>query len=508
MKFIKKELEKLNKNYIKFYNNFKITNILILIFTLYAMIFNFEDYIFICYALLIMLPMVFYAEYTHKRLMYVIGLIVGVISAILMSGEPPIQLSMIYAGLVIMLCTLDVYMIIRREKDLSKYLCKLFESLLQIYIIFTIISIGLLMLFLLTDYMIFNDKLTEYFYVVYYLCIGVYLVPSIILSLVYNDNKVTVLSDVLISKVLMILMNIYFVIVLLYTFKGLFTLKYSIYSVYMIIGCLFLMFLPLSIMAENYKGKYYEFNSKWLKYVFIIPLILQIYVLINQIHSYGFTVTRYIGLMFVVFEMLSLVLLIYKEKKYIVDTLLVFCTLVFITLIIPGCNVRDTVIASQVNRLMDIYPEGITYKALSNSDRKRVKNIYEYISNMDSKAKYEIPDYLDKDKILAYEDSVDEYGVFAAVNDDTRVNITNYKYLEEITVDGKNMLKIKDTNYDFRSYGKYAAVHNDEDFNKFVNEHALIHLSDKYDFYIKYINGTVDNEDFIFDQIEGYLLYK
>ena len=113
--------------------------------------------------------------------------------------------------------------------------------------------------------MIFNSKLTDYIYVCYYLCFGIYLLPSLILSVVYNDNKITKLSDILISKVLMIIMNVYFGIVLLYTLKGLFTMKYSIYSVYLIIGCLFLMFLPLSIMADNYKGKYYEINSKYLK---------------------------------------------------------------------------------------------------------------------------------------------------------------------------------------------------------------------------------------------------
>ena len=510
MKFIKEELKKLNKNYVKFYNNFKIINILIVLFTLYAMIFNFEEYLFIAYAFTIMLPIVFYAEYSHKKLMYVIALILGIISGILLSGKPPVELVLFYIGVVIILFTLDFYIIIRREKSLPKYLCKLFENLLQIYIIYSILAFGLIILFLLTDYMIFNDKLTDYIYVIYYLVTGVYLIPSVIMSLVYNDDKFTVLIDILISKVLMIIMNIYFLIVIVYVFKGLFTLNYSIYSVYMIIGCLFLLFLPLSIMADNYKGKYYEFNSKWLKYIFIIPLILQIYVLFNQVHDYGFTITRYVGLMFVLFEVFALGLLIYKDKKYIVESLLVFCSLVFIMFIIPGCNIRDAVINSQVNRLTNIYTNNMTFNSLSVTDKNRVKNIYDYIVDMDDKSKYKLPDYIDKDAIDKYEvKTLEEFNSAVAVNEDQKIDISKYKYLEEIMTNGKiDKISIKGTNYNFTSYGKYGIENGDEAFNKYVEKHALVHLNDKYDFYIKYIMISKENEKYIVDSLEGYVLYK
>jgi hypothetical protein len=135
MKYIKEELKRLNKNYIRFYDNFRITNLLIVLFTFYAIIFNFKDYLFVVYAFFIMLPIVFYAEYSHKKLMYVVALLVGVLSGMFLCGKPPIQLVLIYIGMIIIISVLDFFMIIKDEKNLPKYLCNLFESFLQIYII-------------------------------------------------------------------------------------------------------------------------------------------------------------------------------------------------------------------------------------------------------------------------------------------------------------------------------------------------------------------------------------
>ncbi len=512
MKYIKEELQRLNKNYIKFYDNFRITNLLIVLFTMYAIIFNFRDYIFIVYAFFIMLPIVFYAEYSHRRLMYIVALLFGVLSGMFLSGKPPIQLVLIYIGMVIIFTVLDFYIVIKEEKSLPKYLCNLFESLLQIYIISSILMSGLTLLFLLTDYMIFNSKLTDYIYVCYYLCFGIYLLPSLILSVVYNDNKITKLSDILISKVLMIIMNVYFGIVLLYTLKGLFTMKYSIYSVYLIIGCLFLMFLPLSIMADNYKGKYYEINSKYLKYVFIVPLILQIYVLLKQLNAYGFTIPRYIGLMFVIFEIFSLGLLMYKDKKYIVDSLLIFCVLTFVMFVIPGCNVRDAVLKSQIARLTEIYTPNKTFNSLSINDKKRVKNIYEYIDDLDDKSKYEIPDYIDKDEIekfSSYDISGKFDDSFYGTNQNTKIDIKNYKYMESVLGSGGENITLKDDlKYNFRSYGEAALNKSENEYNKYLEEHALVHVNDNVDFYITYINGSVKNDEYSFEDVSGYLLYK
>ena len=509
MKFIKDEIKKLNKDYVKFYNNFKITNILIILFTIYAVIFNFEDWFFVCYALLIMIPIVFYGEYSHKKIMYLIAGIVGVVSGLLMSGLPPMNIEYIYVGLILIFVVLDLYAIIKNEKNIPKYLCKLFESLLQVSIIFSILSFGLLILFLLSDYMIFNNSLNDYFYVIYYLCIGVYLVPSILLCLVYNDNKVTVLSDVLISKVLMVIMNIYFGIVLLYVLKGIITTNYSVYSVYIIIGCLFLLFLPLNIMAENYKGKYYEFNSQKLQYIFIIPLLLQIYVLVNQLVSYGFTTVRYIGLMFIIFEIFVLGLLFYKKKKYIVESLLVLASLLFIMFIVPGCNVRDVVLNSQYQILTELYPSNKSFDSISYTDKNRIKNIYEYIVDYDRDSIDEIPLYINKDKIEAYHGDINGDYSFSALQDKFTIDISEYKTLKYVDTNGTNYIVLEDgVFHDFSAFGEYAKYHSDEEFNKYVNRHALIHINKNTDFYLKEIGGTVNGSDYEFDYIVGYLLYK
>lgn len=512
MKFIKNELKKLNKNYTNFFNNFKITNILIILLTLYAIIINFGDYYFIPLSILIMLPIIFYAEYSHKKLAYLIGVILGILFGILLSGKPPIHLVLIYVGLILVFTVFDFYIVIKREKSIPKYLCKLFESLLQVYIISYILMFGVTSLFLLTDFMIFGSKLTEYIYICFYLVGGLYVLPSTIMSVVYSDDKVSKISDILISKVLMIIMDLYFVIVLIYVLKGLIVFKYSIYEVHIIIGFLFMMFLPLSIMASNYEGLFYKINSKYLKYVFIVPLLLQIYTVFNQISTYGFTIMRYIGLMFIIFEVVTLGLLIYKDNKYIIDSLLVLCTLLIVTFIIPGCNIRDVVLSSQVNRLTKLYPVNLDYNSLSKSDKKEINDIYNYIIGLDRNSKDKIPDYIDKSNFKDYDvyESDNNYFHFSIYNKKELVNVDKYKLIEFVSNDGKgNTIKLGNYNCDFSDYLEVADELRDEvELEKYVGENDLIHLDTNTDFYITHISGEVKEDGYEMGYVEGILLYK
>ena len=507
MKKIKLELKKLNKNYINFYDNFKFTTILIGLYTIYAVLFNFESYLFIHYALFIMIPIVFYSEYSNKRIGYIMGLMLGIFFGIVMRGSPPPNLLLIYYGLFLFLTTVDIYFIIKDEKKISKYLCSVFEGLLQVFIIFMILLVGLTILFELSSYMIFDNNIDEYYYIYIYLLLGIYLVPSVLMSLIYHSDKISKLSDILISKVLMGMMNIYFIIVLIYIFKGLIHFSYSVYSIYIIIGCLFLLVLPLSIMASNYKGKYYEFNSKWLKYIFIIPLILQIYVLVNQINTYGFTSSRYIGLMFIIFEIFSLILLIYKDKKYVKDILLVGAILILIMFIIPSANIRDVVLKSQVNRLTSIYTKDVNFELLGVEDKNRIKNIYDYIVDYDDKSYQLIPSYIDRDKLDNY---VDVDGSFVGMNGNTKLDISAYKYAEKVeTSSNSAVVEVKKGFlYDFSDYSNYVLKNGQNDLDDYLTKNGLVHINDYFDFYVTYVDGNVSKEKVNFNSIEGYLLYK
>ena len=510
MKRIKLELKRLNKNYINFYDNFRITNILLVLYTFYAILFNYESYLFVHYTLFIMIPIIFYSEYSNKRIGYIMGVMIGIFFGIVMGGNPPPNLLLVYYGLFLFLSIIDLYIIIKDEKKISKYLCSVFESLLQVFIIFMILLVGLTILFELSNYMIFNSNLDEYYYIYIYILLGIYLVPSIIMSLIYHNDKISKLSDILISKVLMGMMNIYFIIVLIYIFKGLIHFNYSIYSIYIIIGCLFLLVLPLSIMASNYKGKYYEFNSKWLKYIFILPLILQIYVLVNQISDYGFTSSRYIGLMFIIFEVFSLGLLIYKDKKYIKDILLVGATLVLIMFIIPNTNIRDVVLKSQVNRLTSLYTEQVDFELLSIERKQRIKNIYDYINNYDEKSYQLIPIYIDKNKLDDFVILEDNYGSFTGINSNTKLDISAYKMVEKVDVSSDNtIVNIKDEFvYDFNDYANYALNSGKSDLDDYVTKNPLVHINNNIDFYIITIDGNVSKDKANINSIEGYLLYK
>ena len=48
----------------------------------------------------------------------------------------------------------------------------------------------------------------------------------------------------------------------------------------------------------------------------------------------------------------------------------------------------------------------------------------------------------------------------------------------------------------------------EDEYNNYLREHALVHINDNVDFYITYINGSVKNGKYSFDDVSGYLLYK
>ena len=240
-----------------------------------------------------------------------------------------------------------------------------------------------------------------------------------------------------------------------------------------------------------------------------VLLPLQIYVLVNQLISYGFTTVRYIGLMFVLFEIFVLGLLFYKKKKYIVESLLVLSSLLFIMFIVPGCNVRDVVLNSQTKILTELYPSNKSFDSISYNDKNRIKDIYEYIVNYDRESIDEIPLYINKDKIEAYHGDINGDYSFSAIQDKFTIDISNYKTLKYVDTNGTNYVVLEDgVFHDFSAFGEYAKYHSDEEFNKYVNRHALIHINKNTDFYLKEISGTANGSKYEFDYIVGYLLYK
>ena len=43
---------------------------------------------------------------------------------------------------------------------------------------------------------------------------------------------------------------------------------------------------------------------------------------------------------------------------------------------------------------------------------------------------------------------------------------------------------------------------------KYLEKHPIVHINDNVDFYITYMNASVEGDNYRFDDVSGYLLYK
>lgn len=124
-------------------------------------------------------------------------------------------------------------------------------------------------------------------------------------------------------------------------------------SIYRILAGLFIVAFPVwtAIHAFREEAKIIEKFCKILPISFIPFVLLQIYSIYARIDGNGLTPSRYIGIMFIVFEIIAIFLSLYKERKYLIHTITAVSVIIAISTMLPIVNVQSASNISQSNRL-------------------------------------------------------------------------------------------------------------------------------------------------------------
>lgn len=517
----------ISKDLKKFYKTYPITMISIFLFTLYAVINNFDDYYVIPITLLFFGIWEFLLEtfFESKKIVlahifiFFISILVG--NIVDTSNSDRLNIFFVAVNLILFLITL--YKIILPKKKISDYLCKLFENEFIITTNSIIITIGLFMIIGIIDTLIYSIDFDIYERVLYIVSL-LYTLPNMLSSLLVEDYDLSKFIDILISKILIPLFDIAFAIILIYIVKIILELEVPQNEVFAICSSLFIFMVPITIFSGKYKSKYYEYNNKYLAPLFIIPLILQIYSLVIRINDYGITLNRYLGIALIVVEIGSIIFLTYKDRKYIANIFILVAITLIVTNVLPFTNMMDVVTRSQLKVIKEEIKEDTNIEKLEKGQKRKVYSAYHAIvDNFNStEVRYLFPDYIKKidfEELYTpiYYDNDNSY-LYLTHHGKETIDISEYKTMRPLTVQSNKTKAYidKKVTYDFTNYidEMYKEKDNirDNEYSNYIEKNPLIKLDDNTYYYIKDMNLylNIKNNEPELDEIyiDGYVLTK
>ncbi len=439
---IKKIYNKISKNYKDFVKKYLFTNIGLLFFTFYAIIFEFngiEESLFlkivtpfICFNFLI--ESIVDINDKKRVYLYLLSFTLSIILGCLIPFENQILVNFYY-GINIISILIGLHYITKDEKNIPNYVCKVFYNLFKVELFTLVLLFGLAIVYIIVESLIIEGYEVMFYSKIMYFIIGLYNIPFSIMSLIYTKDEVPDIINTMIRRVLLFILDISYLVMISYLIKILVTNILPENEIFVAVLLLFVFSLPMFIMLENYKGKIEMYNYKYLPYVMFLPIFLQIYSLVIRLTTYGFTSSRYIGIFVIVFEIVSLILLLYKNKKLLKYDFLVMAGIVLILFVLPYVNMYEAPLRFQINRLEAIWSIDTKEDNIPRSDRQKIKDIYEYLNEYDDADKF-MPKHLNMEKINRYlmntrgefEGITNDYFLFK--NDKTKIDISSYNTME------------------------------------------------------------------------------
>ena len=520
MKKYKKIINKISKNYKDYFSKYLITNIGLIIFTLYMLIYNdlylegdvAEASLLLFISSCFLIESIFDKDYKKKWYLYLIALALSISIGFMLQND--MQLMHLYLGLIYICITLGLFFIFRKVDKISNYLVKVFYNLFKVGLFTLILLGGFGIIHIIVSALIIEGYSVEFYDKIVYVILGLYTIPFSIMSLILVKDDIPELINILIRRVLLILLDVSFVVVIIYILKILITANIPQNELFIAGFLIFGFAYPMFIMLGNYKGKLEEFNCKFCPYLLIVTIGLQLYSIIVRIDNYGFTDIRYVGIFCILFEIIALFLLLFKNKKFIKYDFLVLAIMSLIVFVLPVTNCLEAPVRLQVMRLESIWTVDTEINDLSRSDRQKIKDIYEYLNERyDNPDKY-LPNHLTMERInsylmntrLEFEDKTNYY-TFEYTKGD--LDISEYNKLEVFSYEGRSLsldkIKITINEEDIYIKDEIRMLINDE-----IGKELIIKNSNGDALFVNAINLYYDEDTNLVENfsIKGYILSK
>ena len=424
--------------------------------------------------------------------------------------------------------TISIYILQKISNlDFGEYIRELIISGIKVGITSTVLTIGSLFIYIvLSELFDLDYDIAERIMIVLITCIyGLYALPRMIGVFKVENKTDNKFFEGLFKYALGGIILIITTIIYAYILKIIFSLDVPSNVIYRITAVLFFFAAVTWTVVNSYEAKdFYGKIFKYLPYLFLPFIILQIYSLGARIIENGLTPVRYIGVMYIIFECVYLVLYKFNKDK-LSNILLVFGAITCITLSVPFINMDKLSELNQMARVKTFFkvdnPEELTDK-----QKAKIKGAYYYIRSSLNDG------YSKIDELFTYDQQEIIENFDYKKQDSEPEKETKYMYrskeLDFVSID--NYSKLYNLDYYLSSYRSEAL---DEDYlyeledNKFIDLKPLIakliendvedeneylyefDIAENYHIIVTYVNlnyyedGSVDN-----CSIEGYILEK
>lgn len=459
----------------------------------------------------------------------IIGTVIGIIFARLIYVRDSVIVTRIIVGYCATVFLIGLMKVIKNSKlEFHEYCTQIFQNLFNSVIIYLILNIGLsiiisIFILLLLD----NVDSLDIILRLQIAIAGWFLVPAFLMAITNPKYNVSKFIEVIISFVLLPLTILATIIIYLYMAKMFIMREIPANSIFRILAGLFVVAFPVWTMAYSFreKNKIIKIFCKAMPISFIPFIGLQIYSISVRCKENGITPLRYLGIMLIIFEVVTIFLSLYKNRKYILHTITTGSILLVISTILPVVNMHTISNMSQANRLLKAWKEEEKYSQLTEEQKEIVLSSYYYLINQEDGKKY-IPEYLEEETI---KDKEKYYNINSTNNitytmpEDGVIYIAGYSYIEPINTfcykgnELKNLELNKACTIDITEYILDIIKENEkssDDAQKYIIENRVLKVNDTRDLYIKDLsitytereNITEDNINYV--RINGYVLIK
>ena len=269
----------------------------------------------------------------------------------------------LYNYIAIMFSLIAYYFIIKKkDMELPQYAAKIFMNSLILFLFECVIAAGISVLYYIyyilfkdVDFVIYARIMFFQFVVVSYI--------GFMIAAEKVDGKLNLFSKVLIKYVMLIMVLIGFVFFYIYLFRIIISREIPSNQVFTVCLLLFVVGLTTALMARGFEEKreqvetaekietvereennitiskesFYDKIIKYLPVAFIPALILQIISLVLRVGQYGLTISRYYGVIAIIFEIIYIAIYLFKYEK-LKNILLVQALLILIITVVPFVN--------------------------------------------------------------------------------------------------------------------------------------------------------------------------
>ena len=518
---IKKSISELMKTQKQYFIQYKATFILLLITTLIALVTATEEnliqkqiIILVFSDILIFTIENMFTDNKKKIIGYLLSAFLAIISYyFLFEKTPTYNVIIFFIGFYSISILTSIYLI-SKKIDFSDYLLQFFQNQIIYEIIMLILQVGTIFIITIINLLLLSN-INEMLYVrAEILLMGLAVVPGSILSFVNINTINTNFTQKLIKFIILPLVLISEFVIYLYFIKVIITFQIPNNEIYRIIACLFIAAYPTWTMLEtNNNEKITRKISKYLTYSFIPLILLQTYSIGIRILQNGITITRYFGIIYLVFEIAAIIISIHcKKRKSLI--LIIMEILVFISTMIPYMNIIDLSYYSQLNRMKKIFPIKESFHKLSNREQKQLASSYQYIKyTLDLEDR--LPEYMkESSKEWDNYDPWSNYNKEKTIDyykDKININIKDYSQLKEISISyyqNQEIEKIKIKELQKEEWQKSFQ----KQIKKYIEQENInnswIKLDNNTSIYITYAYLTYQDNTIHSITIEGYLLTK